>query len=85
MGLATIVDDDAAPRLSITDVTHAEGDSGTTNFVFTVTLSSASAQTVTVAYATTDGNALKPGDYSVYLLEDDSYRSLAGGDFTVRG
>ncbi len=28
---------------------------------------------------------LKPGDYSVYLLEDDSYKLLAGGDFTVRG
>jgi endonuclease/exonuclease/phosphatase family metal-dependent hydrolase len=28
---------------------------------------------------------LKPGDYSVYLLQDDSYKLLAGGDFTVRG
>jgi endonuclease/exonuclease/phosphatase family metal-dependent hydrolase len=28
---------------------------------------------------------LKPGDYSVYLLRDDSYKMLAGGDFTVRG
>lgn len=28
---------------------------------------------------------LKPGAYSVYLLQDDSYKLLAGGDFTVRG
>jgi hypothetical protein len=28
---------------------------------------------------------LEPGDCSVYLLEDDSYKLLAGGDSTVRG
>ena len=28
---------------------------------------------------------LKPGKYSVYLLQDDSYDKLAGGDFAVRG
>jgi hypothetical protein len=27
---------------------------------------------------------LKAGDYSVYLLEDDSYKSLAEGTFTIR-
>jgi hypothetical protein len=32
--------------------------------------------------ATTRG--MGAGDYSVYLLEDDSYESLAGGTFTVR-
>ena len=28
---------------------------------------------------------LKPGKYSVYLLEDDGYHKLAGGNFTVAG
>jgi hypothetical protein len=28
---------------------------------------------------------LKPGEYSVYLLQDDSYEKLAGGNFAVRG
>src|SRR5690606_11578499 len=37
-GVGTIVDDD--PRISISDVTKYEGNSGTTRFVFTVSLSS---------------------------------------------
>src|SRR3989454_11618414 len=35
-GVVTIVDDDAAPALSITDVSVVEGNSGTTNAVLTV-------------------------------------------------
>jgi hypothetical protein len=54
---ALILNDDAVPAISITDVTHAEGDSGTTPFVFQVTLSTASGQTVTVVFATSDGSA----------------------------
>ena len=50
----TIVDDDAAPALSVADARAAEGDSIT----FRVTLSPASGKTVTVNYAT----ALAPGD-----------------------
>jgi uncharacterized repeat protein (TIGR01451 family) len=45
------------PGLSINDVTLAEGNSGTTNFTFTVTLSASSNLTVTVNYATADGTA----------------------------
>ena len=45
------------PMLSINDVTLPEGNSGTRNFVFTVTLSRASTQTVTVRYATGNGSA----------------------------
>ncbi|HEV7378088.1 MAG TPA: Calx-beta domain-containing protein [Pyrinomonadaceae bacterium] len=61
--ILTINDDDAQPALSINDVTQAEGNSGTTAFNFTVTLSSASGQTVTVSYATANGTATAPGDY----------------------
>src|SRR5262245_50319814 len=45
------------PTLSINDVSVTEGNDGTTSAVFTVTLSRASSQTVTVNYATADGSA----------------------------
>jgi hypothetical protein len=62
-GVGTIVDDE--PRLSINDVTKAEGKRGkTTLFTFTVTLSAAYDQPVTVSYQTADGTAtVGDGDY----------------------
>jgi hypothetical protein len=54
----------ALPSLTISDVTSVEGRRGTTAFVFTVSLSSASSQTVTVRFTTRDGTAtLADGDY----------------------
>ena len=63
-GVGTITNDDPAPSLSINDVTVTEGNAGTVNAVFTVTLSAASGQTVTVNYATADGTATQPADYT---------------------
>jgi hypothetical protein len=63
-GVATIVDDDPVPSLSIGDVTVAEGNSGTVDAVFTATLSAASGQTVTVNWATADDTATDPADYA---------------------
>lgn len=64
-GQGTIIDDDAVlPSLSINDVSALEGNSGTTDFTFTVTLSAASTQTVTVQYSTQDGTARAPSDYT---------------------
>lgn len=60
---ATIIDDDGLPRLSINDVTMLEGDSGTQQMLFTVTLSPSSAETVTVDYATVGHTATAPGDF----------------------
>ena len=53
----------ALPTLSINNVSQFEGNAGTTPFVFTVTLSTASSQTVTVNYATVNGTAVPPTDY----------------------
>src|SRR5439155_952468 len=62
-GGVTILDDDAAPALAINDVSVVEGNSGTTNAVLTVSMSAASAQTVTVNYATANGTATAGADY----------------------
>jgi fibronectin type 3 domain-containing protein len=64
-GQGSIQNDDGLPTLSIGDAALAEGDSGTTNFVFTVTLSNPTYQTVTVDWATADGTATTAdGDYA---------------------
>ncbi|MGA8807068.1 MAG: Calx-beta domain-containing protein [Thermoanaerobaculia bacterium] len=62
-GVGTIKNDDALPALSISDVTLAEGNSGTTSFDFTVTLTPASAFPVTINYATADDTAIGGSDY----------------------
>jgi hypothetical protein len=63
VGLGTITNDDAVPSVSINNVTVAEGNSGTTGYAFTVTLSAASGLPLTVAYATANGTAVAPTDY----------------------
>jgi subtilisin-like proprotein convertase family protein len=65
-GLGTITNDDAPPTpptISINDVTHLEGNSGITPYVFTVSLSHAAASTVLVNYATANDTALSTSDY----------------------
>ena len=57
-------DDVVVPALSIGPATVAEGNSGTTNAVFTVTLSAASDGAVTVNYATANGTAMAGSDYT---------------------
>ena len=54
-GTGTIADDE--PRISIGDVTKREGRKNTTQFTFTVTLSAAYDQTVTMSFRTADGTA----------------------------
>ncbi|HEX8144317.1 MAG TPA: Calx-beta domain-containing protein [Pyrinomonadaceae bacterium] len=67
-GLGTITNDDqppagTQPSISINDVTVQEGGSGTTDAIFTVTLSAVSSQTVSVSYATADIDATGGVDY----------------------
>jgi hypothetical protein len=59
----TILDDE--PRISITDVARSEGGKGQkTTFEFTVTLSVAYDQPVTMSFRTVDGTAKKGEDYT---------------------
>ena len=55
--------DPIVPNVSVGNVSLNEGNSGATAFNFTVSLSAATAQTVTVNYATADGTANAPTDY----------------------
>jgi len=52
------------PQLTINDVLVFEGDSGTTNAVFTVSLIGGSNTVVTVDFATSDGTANAGSDYA---------------------
>jgi len=60
-GTGTITDNDATPTIAINDVTVDEGDGTAT---FTITRSGATSQTVTANWATSDGTAVAPGDYT---------------------
>ena len=53
--VGVISNDDAAPTLSIGDVTQAEGDSGTTDFTLVVTKSGDTEVNATVDFATANG------------------------------
>jgi hypothetical protein len=55
--------DQTTPRLQVGDVTVTEGTAGAVAAVFTVALSAASSQTITVAYAIANGNANAGSDY----------------------
>jgi chitinase len=59
----TILDDEGAPTISVSDASTIEGDAGSTAMVFDVTLSHPTVTTVSVGYATSDGTATAGSDY----------------------
>lgn len=61
-GIVSIQDNE--PRVSISDVGAHEGNSGTTPFKFTISLSAESDLPVTVSYATANGSATAGSDYT---------------------
>ena len=63
--LAVIRTDDPLAQISVADAGVAEGDNGTVDLLFTVSMSAAAAENVTVDYNTADSTAtLADGDYS---------------------
>ena len=74
-GQGTITDDDAAPALSIGDVSLAEGNAGTTSATFTVSLSAPSGNAVTFGWATAPGSATAGTDY----VSASGSRTIAAG------
>jgi CSLREA domain-containing protein len=60
----TITNDDVLPTISIDNVSHAEGNTSTVDYDFTVSLSYSSTETITVNYATANDTAVAPGDYT---------------------
>jgi hypothetical protein len=52
------------PALAVGDAVVAEGDAGTTQAVFAVTVTPAATANVTVAWATGNGTAVSPSDYA---------------------
>ena len=78
LGLGTITDDDALPALSVGDVTVTEGNAGTVNAVFTVTLSPLSGRAVAVDYATANDSASAGPDY----VSTSGTLNFAAGDTT---
>ncbi|MFM7427853.1 MAG: Calx-beta domain-containing protein [Elainella sp.] len=65
--VGTITNDDPIPTLSINSISLKEGNTDTTTALFTVSLSAASSQSVSVEYATVDGTA---------TLAEDDYQSV---------
>jgi chitinase len=67
-GVGTIVDNDpqppAPPTIAVADVVIVEGDGGTQNAGFVITLSNAWTAPVSVNYSTADGSAKGPSDYT---------------------
>jgi fibro-slime domain-containing protein/uncharacterized repeat protein (TIGR01451 family) len=61
--VGTIVDDDAPPTIAVDDVAVDEGNSGTVDARFTVTLSAVSGREVRVAYTTADVEAVAGVDF----------------------
>jgi len=72
----TILDNDPLPSLSISDSRVVEGDSGTTQAVFVVTLSAPSGRTINLNWPTTDATATSSNDY---VAVTSGFLSFASG------
>lgn len=70
-----IINDDssATPSIAVNDVSITEGDSFTKNVTFTVTRSGNLAGTTAFKYATQNGTAIAPGDYTAKALTSLSF------------
>lgn len=62
-GQGTILNDDPVPAITINDASIVEGNAGTKNLTFNLTLSNASFQLISVTATTADGTAAAGSDY----------------------
>ena len=72
-GTGTILNDDAQPSFAIDDVTHNEGDRGTTSYLFTITKTGSTALDSSVDFQTQDGTAVAPGEYTSLPLTSSTF------------
>ncbi len=80
---STIANDDAA-TFSIDNVTHDEGDAGTTSYVFTVTLDNAVDTSIEVDYVTADNTATSASsDYAAVASNTLTFNGTAGETKTI--
>jgi hypothetical protein len=80
-GYVSITDDE--PRITIDDVTAAEGNSGTKTFTFTLHLSAASDAVVSVNYSTYEGDT-DYWPYNPYSYYYGPPAATAGSDFVAK-
>lgn len=93
VGAGTIIDDDSVRTITIEDSIVLEGNTGTTDMVFTLRLDQAAGQTITVDYASADDSATAGSDYiagagTVTFNTGDSQQQLTisvNGDTDVEG
>ena len=67
-GVGTIINDDQPPAISISDQQVIEGNTGTVNMPFTVSLSAPSGKVVSVKYQTSASTATSPADFTAITL-----------------
>ena len=75
-----ITNNDNKPGITIAPASALEGDSGSADMIFTVTLAKAVAEAVTVNYATSDGTAIAGRDYTAV---SNGSVTIAAGDTTA--
>lgn len=77
-----IVNDDTA-TISINSVSQNEGDAGTSNFVFGVTLSNAISGGISIDYATSNGTATAGSDYTAITTTTLNFTTAGTQNVTV--
>jgi Calx-beta domain len=93
VGQITVTDDDTGPGVSINNVARNEGWLSPNLYTFNVSLSAASAQTVTVPWSTANGSAFSGSDYvaqagTLTYLPGETLKTVtvaANGDLFAEG
>ena len=83
-GRGAIVDDDSPVTAAINDVSVTEGNTGTVNATFTVSLSGGAPAPVVITYSTANGTATAPDDYTAVSNGTlNIAQGGTGGTFTI--